>query len=300
MRSIAVVLLLVLTLAGCGRDEPTDDARGYTVRVGDVERTYQVHVPAAVEGRTGVPAVIVLHGGGGNGSQVAEQTGFSALADREGFLAVYPDGSGRTSLKTWNAGTCCSYARDHDVDDVGFVRTLIDALTERFGAGRVYVTGFSNGAMLSYRLGCELADRITAIAPVSGALNVPSCEPARPLPVYTIHGDADDVVPYTGGTSKSRIASEERAGSHRSVTDAVEFWTRTDRCAGEPVRTTRGAITTVRYTGCAAGTEVRLDTVAGGGHAWPGGDAVRRGADRPTTELDATAEIWDFFRAHES
>ncbi|GAA3384653.1 alpha/beta hydrolase family esterase [Cryptosporangium minutisporangium] len=304
MRTIMVLLVTVLAVAGCGRGgpdpaptaSPSAGTHAYSLRVGDLDRRYQVHVPAAAVGRTGVPAVIVLHGGGGSGSQVAEQTGFSALSDREGFLAVYPDGSGRTKLLTWNAGTCCSYARDQGIDDVGFVRALIDTLADRFGVGRVYVTGFSNGAMLTYRVGCELADRITAIAPVSGAMNVPSCDPARPLPVYTLHGDADPVVPYAGGTSASRIASEERAGAHRSVAYAVDFWTRADRCTVDPARSVDGAITSVRYTACAPGAEVRLDTVAGGGHAWPGGKSVRRGADAPTTELDATAAIWDFFR----
>lgn len=283
--------MVLLVAAGCADPEP----EGYTLRVGDVERHYQVHGATGERGRS---AVIVLHGGGGSGSQVAEQTGFSALADREGFLAVYPDGSGRTNLLTWNAGTCCAYARDRGIDDVGFIDALITTLRDRFGVDRVFVTGFSNGAMLTYRLGCELADELTAIAPVSGAVDVPSCTPSRPLPVYTIHGDADRVVPYAGGASTKRVANEERAGSHRSVASSVQLWANADGCTGSPVRTVAAAVTTDRYPACAAGSEVRLDTIAGGEHAWPGGQAGRRGADRPSGALDATTAIWTFFATH--
>src|SRR5690242_14632450 len=118
MRAIGILLVTLLVVTGCGREERAPDTDVHTVRVGDLDRRYQVHVPSTAAGKTGVPAVIVLHGGGGNGSQVAEQTGFSALADRAGFLAVYPDGSGRTKLLTWNAGTCCAYARDEGIDDI--------------------------------------------------------------------------------------------------------------------------------------------------------------------------------------
>ncbi|TQS45364.1 alpha/beta hydrolase family esterase [Cryptosporangium phraense] len=295
MRVVAVVLVLLLGAAGCDRAAARPAAPASTsvetVRVGDVERTYRLHVPTAAVGRTGAPVVIVLHGGGGNGAQVEKQTGFSDLADREGFLAVYPDGSGRTRLLTWNAGTCCGYARDRDVDDVGFLRVLI----AQFPGRRVYVTGFSNGAMLAYRAGCELADQVGAIAPVSGAMDLPSCRPARPLPVYAIHGDADPIVPYDGGTSSSRIANPAVAGSHRSVAYAMTSWSRFDGCSGSST-SFRGAITTVRYTGCAA--DVRFDTVVGGEHAWPGGRSSRPGADPPTTELDATEAIWSFFATH--
>ena len=271
----------------------------YTLRVDGVERRYRVQVPAAAVGRTSVPVVIVLHGGGGSGRQVADQTGFSELADRAGFLAVYPDGSGRlgTALLTWNAGTCCGYARDHDVDDVGFIRALTDVLVSRFGADRrrIYVTGFSNGAMLAYRLGCELADRIAAIAPVSGALDVPSCQPTRPLPVYVVHGDADPIVPYRGGASSNPIASPERAGTHPSVADTIRFWATHDGCPAAPTRTVKATVTSALYQPCSGGTEVRLDTVAGGGHAWPGGKAARAKADQPNADLDATNAIWTFF-----
>ncbi|GAA0275545.1 alpha/beta hydrolase family esterase [Cryptosporangium japonicum] len=276
MRKLLLVVLVML--AGCSRADSDVHTLG--------DRTYRVH-------GTGDTVVIVLHGGGGNGAQVAEQTGFDALADREGFRAVYPDGSGRSNLLTWNAGTCCAYARDQGVDDVGFIRALIDELD----ADRVFVTGFSNGAMLTYRLGCELADRITAIAPVSGALDVPSCTPSRPLPVYVIHGDADEVVPYAGGVSTRRPANEERAGSHPPVSFAVKTWVGVDRCSGTPTRTVSGVVTSERYDSCAPGVQVWLDTIAGGEHAWPGGAAGRRGADQPA-DFDASAAIWGFFATH--
>ncbi|WP_438803101.1 extracellular catalytic domain type 1 short-chain-length polyhydroxyalkanoate depolymerase [Frankia tisae] len=283
-----------------GRTLTTPDGR---------QRTYLVHVPSVAAPATSampatrgaLPVVLVLHGGGGSARQAEQQTGMSAVADREGFLAVYPDGTGRrqTALLTWNAGTCCGYAHDNGVDDVGFVAALLDQLSRDYPVdpARIYATGMSNGAMMSYRLGCELAGRIAAIAPVSGAMNTTACAPSRPLPVIAFHGTADDKVRYDGGESSIGLRQgDERAD--RSVAEAMAFWTGRDGCPATPARSRQGAVVHGVYGPCALGGAVELYSITGAGHAWPGGARPREQADPPPPAPDASAVMWDFFTHH--
>jgi polyhydroxybutyrate depolymerase len=317
---VAVLVVALVGTGGCGRlrsrsgdgtaPVATDPAGGpaagtfpRTLTVDGRQRTYRVHVPASVAGRTGLPVVVVLHGGGGSGEIIERQTHLSAVADRAGFVAVYPDGTAAVSdriLLTWNAGTCCGYARDHGVDDVKFIGALLDALAGQFHTdpARVYVTGFSNGAMMAYRLACELSGRITAIAPVSGALNVDDCRPARPLPVLILHGTADRNVPYDGGPPVDPPFPGAGSWTNRSQPETVAFWTRYDGCASTPTESRDGAVVRATYAPCAPGLDVTVYRIEGGGHAWPGGTKGRNAADEPASRPDASAVIWDFFAQH--
>lgn len=166
-------------------------------------RTYKLHVPARVaQGTSAVPLVIMLHGGGGNADNAEMMSGFSRKADREGFIVAYPDGTGggRAAMYTWNAGHCCGYAMQNKVDDVGFLGALIDQVQRdhRIDPSRVYVTGMSNGGMMSHRAGIGLADRIAAIAPVVGALFGDEATPRSPVSAIIINGMRDESVPYNG------------------------------------------------------------------------------------------------------
>ena len=269
---------------------------------GGRERTYRLHVPPA-HGRNALPLVIVLHGGGGNGENAARMAQMNRRADRDGFFVVYPDGTGPMTgrLLTWNTWNCCGYAMNENVDDVGFVRALIHRLSGRYDIDRkrVYATGLSNGAMLSYRLGCELAEEIAAIAPVAGALNTPSCAPSEPVSVMIFHGTADEAVRYEGGIGSKRFPGAAPRAD-RSVAEAVATWVRIDACDPAPRTETRGAVTRQSYRDCRNGTEVVLYTIAGQGHAWPGGiPGIRNGnVDPPTLEISATDLMIDFFLAH--
>ncbi|WP_018503419.1 alpha/beta hydrolase family esterase [Parafrankia discariae] len=288
------------------------------------ERSYRVHVPAA--GGADLPVMIVLHGGGGNGEITERQTGFSELADEAGFLAVYPDGTARAGgrLLTWNAGDCCGFARDNGVDDVAFIGALLDDLARRYPVDldRVGITGLSNGAMMSYRVGCELSGRVAIIAPVAGAMDVAGCDPERPVPVLAVHGTADENVPYAGGRSTVRGIGTENDRVDRSVGYAVQFWAENNRCAAtpaldgdvgtlpagsvgpggawvpEPTAVPDGAVVRTTYSGCARGADVVLYTVGGGGHAWPGGTRIRPRADDAPDDPDASRVIWEFLAAH--
>ena len=276
----------------------------HTLTVGGHTREYAVHVPAGT-GTTPLPLVVQLHGGGGNDVNIESQTGFYDLADKDHFLVVSPNGTGGPlgKLLTWNAGWCCGQALNKQVDDVAFIGAVLDDLEAHYPVDprRIYVTGFSNGAMMTYRLGCALAGRIAAIAPVSGALDYDGCAPARPLPVLAIHGTADQNVPYDGGkgTDEGHRFPGQKDRVDRSVADSVGFWLKADGCPGEGAQQSSGSLKRTTYAPCSDGSEVVLDTIVGGGHAWPGGARIRPRAQEPSDALDAKAEIWAFFSRHE-
>lgn len=182
-----------------------------SIQSGGLERTFRVHVPPESAMDAGFPLVLVFHGGGGSGEQIElRSSGFSELADEEGFVAVYPDGTG--VLKTWNGGGCCGAAVREDVDDVGFVRDLLDHLEESLciDSSKVFATGMSNGGILSHRLACEFSDQIAAIAPVAGTDMTDICTPSSPVSVLQIHGSEDGHVPYEGGEGVLRVSRSPR------------------------------------------------------------------------------------------
>lgn len=278
-----------VTLAGDQDERITVDQR---------ERTYRVHLPP-VSGSTPLPLVIVLHGGGGNDDNAARMTGMSAKADQENFIVVYPDGSGRLSdkLLTWNAGNCCRYAAENNIDDVGFIRALIGQLQRDYPLDpqRIYVTGMSNGAMMTQRLACEASDLIAAIGPVAGALNV-ACQPTQPVAMIAFNGMQDEHVLFQGGPPKKSLDPHPRVD--KSVADTISFWVKNNGCGSTPLHTEKGNILRDEYSGCAGDASVVLYTIKDGGHAWPGG---RRGSifgDAPTQEISATDLMWAFFKQH--
>jgi polyhydroxybutyrate depolymerase len=299
LKTALVICVLSFLTMPSQADELKPGDHELTLSAGGRERTYLLHLPPVYDGKRLLPLVIVLHGGGGNAEGAVRMTGFSGKADKEGFVVVYPNGSGRlkTRLLTWNSGNCCGYAMDKDVDDVGFIGALIDELvnTRAIDPKRVYVTGMSNGGMMTYRLGCELSDKIAAIAPVAGALNVENCQPSSPVSVIIFHGTADEHVLYNGGEPIRKVDRHYRAD--KSVAYAVSFWVKHDSCSETPRRTEKGNIRTEIYDGGKDGSEVVLYTVNGGGHAWPGGQAYLLGTE-PTKEISATDLMWDFFVRH--
>lgn len=262
-------------------------------------RSYLIHLPTNYQKNEKLPVVLVLHGGGGNGKNNIEMTGFNDKADKEHFIVVYPNGTGRLSniLLTWNAGNCCGYALDNHIDDTSFLRSLIEKMEQNYNvdAKRVYATGLSNGGMMSYRLGCELSDKIAAIAPVAGALNL-DCRPTEPVSVIAFHGTADQHVPYQGGKPLKKVDPHDR--TDHSVASAISFWVNSNKCNPKPTSKHNGHITVDTYSGGKNGSEVVLYTIEGGSHSWPGGVKPRMLADVPTKEISATDLIWDFFLHH--
>jgi polyhydroxybutyrate depolymerase len=255
-----------------------------TVESGGVQRSYLLHVPKGFDSRAPVPVVFVFHGWSGLPEDMVGTTDFNAIADREGFLAVYPRGSGTGNGDlSWNAGICCGYALDRKVDDVAFVRRMLEDLAS-FAAPdpqRIYATGFSNGAFLSYRLACEMSDAFAAVAPVGGVLVLADCRPRQPVAVIHIHGLIDVSVPYEGG-------GDLISGGFPSVEESIQTWVALDGCSGAPVTDApyKNVVHTA-YDSCRAGTAVELYAINYFGHRWP-----------LANTMPASETIWKFFAAH--
>jgi len=284
------------------------DQRGRLEHDG-LSREYLLHVPKSHPSGKRVPLLMALHGGGGTGENMRKLTagGFDRLANQEGFIVAYPDGVERH----WNDGRDKVKYRTHKekVDDVGFISALIDKLVRERNAdrSRVYVTGMSNGAMMSHRLGVELSDRVAAIAPVTGSLpkTLVAKRPARPVPAMIMYGVADPLMPWEGGEVR---LGRVKLGEVLSAEETVRFWTGWNGCARppavslEPDRSPDDGTRVRReaYTPGRGGAEVVLVAVEGGGHAWPGGWAYLGEGfiGRTSRDIDACKVIWDFFKGH--
>lgn len=302
-----VTFAILISVLACARIIPNASAPS-TLPTGDsirtlnhdgLERSYILHVPSGYDRTHPTAVVLVFHGGGGNAENVARLTDFNTQADRAGFLVVYPNGTGRLRDKalTWNGGTCCGYAQEQNVDDVGFVRAIIADLQSvaAIDTKRIYATGMSNGGIMSYRLACEASDLIAAIGPVAGTQNIARCEPEEPVSVIHFHGTEDNHLPYDGGMGSTSLTGV----NYVSVQASVRFWLDYNQCPSTPETEDFADIQHTAYTNCASGSAVELYTVVGGGHAWPGGNGPAwRGGDQPTTTIAATQIIWEFFAAH--
>jgi polyhydroxybutyrate depolymerase len=243
-----------------------------TIESGGVARRFRVYVPPSYEPTQPMAVVLNFHGLNSSAGQQVLLSGMSRKAEEAGFIAVHPEGR----FSSWNGGGCCGRAASRDVDDVGFVADMLAELEAVVcvDSRRVYATGMSNGGFMSHRLGCEMADRIAAIAPVGGTNAADPCEPTRAVPVLQIHGTDDRVVPYG------------------EATITVSAWAARNDCNGAPEITfEEGAARCRTRTGCRDGAEVTLCSIAGFGHWWPG--AFGAAADLPATDA-----IWDFFTQH--
>ena len=272
--------------------EPGDSTR--FLSHGGMERSYILHVPVNYDPSRPTALVLAFHGLGLNAEEMIRISGFSEQADTTGFIVVYPNGTGETS--SWNGGHCCGEAAINNVDDVGFVRALIEELSASIDIDpdRIYATGFSNGAILTYRLACELSDLLAAVSPVSATpaeLDMQACAPDRPVPLIHFHGTADDPNPYYGGELPSGFY-------FLPVGDTMQFWVANNGCPTQPQTTVSGSITHDVYAPCDSGSAVELYTITGGKHAWPGGEAVNQAMGEPNMEISATALMWEFFLSH--
>ena len=296
MRVATIVLFAMSAAANAGSIDRRIDVHGQA-------RTYALHVPAGASDSKPAPLVIALHGGLGQGRSMEALSGFSQLADHEGFLVAYPDGL----LRRWRDGRTMPKGMLADnADDVGFISALIDdaAKLHAVDPKRIFATGISNGAIFSHTLAQKLSERIAAIAPVAGGIASPVAAdflPASPVSVLIINGREDPLVPYDGG------AVGRTHGSIVSSARALHLWLEADGLRGEPLvrdvapkRTGDCSEQWQTWSGGRGGSAVTLISLGGGGHTWPGGTQYLPkaivGAVCP--ELDATRVIWEFFRQH--
>lgn len=272
------------------------------------ERSYWVHLPPKSKMLGPLPLLFHLHGGGGTGKGTVRLTdgSFNKIADREGFIAVYPDGIARS----WNDGRTENLKpQNWGVDDVGFIAEIIKRLKQEYSidSNRIFTVGMSNGGFMSSRLLCDRADLFRGGAVLTASLAVdylPKCNPQRPVAVLVMNGTDDPIVPYDGGEIRLFKNGKSR-GEIISNDEYIQFWYEKNKCTGQestvelPDREkedgTTVSITT--YTSCATRGALKFYKIIGGGHTWPGGKQYlgKKLIGNTSREINAYEEIWEFF-----
>jgi polyhydroxybutyrate depolymerase len=254
-----------------------------------------------------VPLVLNFHGGQGSALDQLLISGMNAKSNSSGFIVVYPDGYGNT--QTWNGGGCCGEARFYNIDDVQFTRQILDEMQAEFciDTDRIFACGHSNGGIMSYRLACELSDRIAAVGSVGGGIGDvnPSngivyytCAPSRAVPIMHIHGMQDLCYPFAGGYGAG-ISNTDFV----SIPHTIEDWRLRNGCGLTTVQTYSNATAScISYRqGCTDGAEVVLCTDTDAGHSWLGSSIYPSGAlcgGVTTTAIVSNDMLWDFFTQH--
>lgn len=270
-----------------------------TMNIDGLSRTYLLNLPPNYNDASDFALVIGLHGGAGSATQMEKNYFLTEKANKENFAIVYAEGiqsDGILKARTWNAGTCCDYAVEKNIDDVKFISLLIDELLKNYpklNRKKVYVTGMSNGAMMSYRLACELSNKIAAIAPVAGSMvTTQPCVSIRPVPVLHIHSKLDTKVPYNGGKSTFGFIIPP-------VEQGINAWLKNNSC-----NTTSKTVqnfekySIAKWANC-TNSSVEIYLTKDGGHSWPSGEKVRSDADETSTAINANDVIWDFFKKYQ-
>jgi polyhydroxybutyrate depolymerase len=263
-----------------------------TVVAGARPRAYRLYVPANLPADAPVPLVVALHGGLGNGHNFSNANGFDALARDEGFVVAYGEGDGAT----WDAGHCCGIAGTTWRQDIAYIEAVVADIRalRPIEERRIFLTGHSNGAMMTHRMACESA-LFAAVAAVAGAYGGPCEAPGAPLSVLHIHGTADANVPYEGGNG---AAGPDQISVHPAIEDVMAAWRARNACPAV-TESRDDTVVTLASAPCAASTEVTTMLIEGGGHAWPGSSPGRANASgAPSQAMDATLVIWDFFERH--
>lgn len=280
---------------------PTD------IRTGDFKRDYHLHIPPGYDGSRALPLVVVVHGAFDNAKGVAKFTGFSALADREHFIVLYPNGIGILGyLQHWNAGHCCGKAHTEQIDDVGFVAAAIEdaALRLNVDRDRIFMLGFSNGGMFAYRFAAERGEMLAGFAALAASIGsrTPDTEtewrlpePPRPIPLLIMHGTADHSVPFHG--KESQRGGQPRY--YKSVAQSAAFWRSRNGCGdAEPTQVlSNGAVQLTRWSDCTGHAPVWLYVLQDWEHIWPGPYFTNQLEEGdPLRGFDAAKIIWDFFK----
>lgn len=307
MRTVILALVLSISSLTVGlAQHPLLHTAHKTLMSSGIEREYLLHVPPHLPRDQPVPLVFALHGGNSNGAQTEILTGFSLLADVKHFLVVYPE----AIEKNWNDGRRQQQfpSQRFNINDVQLIDDIITAVSQDFSidANRIYVTGISNGAMMTHLVAVKLSEKIAAAATVAGSLAQPESSqfaPKQPVSMLLIHGTADPLAPYRGGGVDSG-----RRGEIIASDQITKLWVDFNGCKTPPETGDLPDLAPFdqchvhwqNWRGGRNGTDVTLYTIEGGGHTWPGSlQYLPKFIIGPVCrDFHATAVIWDFFEKH--
>lgn len=271
VKHISIALLISTTACSAASSAPRSNNSPQT------PRTFVTHLPNNRQPTQPVPLLLVFHGYGSQGKDLAKSSGLDQIADRENFIVVYPDGLNRR----WNVG---------GDEDISFTNSLIQQFQQRYkiDSRRIYATGISNGGFLVQRLACESSNQITAFASVVATLPdglQSRCRSNRSTSMLMINGTDDRKVPWSGGSLPY--------GRILSVPSSIDFWRQHNQCSGAAqVRAFNPRVQIDQYLNCKNGSEVELVALKGAGHVFP------RGGGGANSLIDASQEIWRFFDRH--
>lgn len=308
MQRLKFTLFICCVLLACSNDESavTDapaEQQTVSLTVSGYQRSWLIYLPKGHNNAGKMPLIFVIHGGSGTPAGMMELSVFKPIADREKFILVYPAGI----QKNWNDGRPTS-PNQLGIDDVQFFNVMCDRMIADYPVDptRIFATGISNGGFMSARLGCELSDRIAAVAVVAATMEAlaiaPACKPGNPVPTLFIHGTNDSLVPFTGG---EMTTSGTAGGTVLSHAQAIDKWITINGCSTVPAVTDLPDIandgTTVKrrvYSGGSGGSEVVSYVVLNGGHTWPMGTQYLPEViiGKTSRDLNASETIWMFFR----
>jgi polyhydroxybutyrate depolymerase len=317
---VSTCLILLVSLLSCSHvrnDTPTDlktmtpGDHSFVIKVEDSERSYLVHVPPIYDPAKEWPVVVMFHGGGGTAEHAMQQTHWNTKADQEGFLVAFPEGTRPDpsqpakfygNPQSWNDGSERQSvgAVERNAADVKFVFMMLSDIKSRLNVdeSRIYATGFSNGASMTFRVARELSEVFAAAAPVAGGDWLVNENPERPISILYMTGTADPLNPLEGGEIHFPSIS---FGVKTSVEEMINNWVKIDGCSedGRVVYDKDGA-NGIIYSHVSTPAEVVFYTIEGHGHYWPGGDSdlPESIAGKNTAKVNATDIIWDFFANH--
>jgi poly(3-hydroxybutyrate) depolymerase len=265
-----------------------------SLKIKDQDRGAVV-VNAPADGTTR-PAVLVLHGGMGSAQDMRAKSGFDAVARANGFMVVYAEGTDFGGDRhAWNTGYLLR-RQVQDADDIAYFDTLIDKLIRDHGADqtRVYMTGGSNGGMMTFVYAVARPQKLAAIAPVVASMFTFDTVPAVPVPILIINGAKDEEVPLEGGMSRNRIVKRAQEAPYKPLKDVVQFWVRANKSLPEPKVASVGTVTTTTHDAGPGGAVTEFMVDSAGGHGWPG-SKPRRDGNAPVASFSGAERVWAFF-----
>ena len=310
MRKIILLGSILIMFFSCNKEDspttPTDESsmqNSVSLTVEGNTRSFIVYLPKGYNNAGKMPMIFAIHGGSGTPEGMINIANFKAIADRDKVVLVYPSGI----QNNWNDGRPTT-PNQLGINDVSFFNQMCDYMINNYSVDgtKIYATGISNGGFMSSRLGCELSNRIAAIAVVAATMEAttiaPSCNPGRPVPVIYIHGTTDPLVPFTGG---QMTAGGTAGGSILSHFQALDKWATINSCNSIPTITDLPDVandgTTIKqrvYSGGINGSEVVSYVISNGGHTWPQGYQYLNEAiiGKTSQDINACEVIWTFFQ----